>query len=569
MALAATGALALACALAPSTIGADAADTATVHAYLVAEHEYARTLAANADASKGSLERYAEAVATSCPGVLTGAPGGPESFAQRPSSPRGRGRLVRETQELELIESELAVGELDALYGPDAASLETLIASESALRWSDPRLAELAAEHVRHEQEQRAGVPASDVCADMRAWRASGFRTLPAATQQMQEAAAAEQQTLDRAIAPLETPAERALASQTLTSSEQLIEAFVEAFKVESRLYRALGLREPAAEAQESEVTLAKGTTASGDTFEVKTDPHRPRDGGCALEASVELRPPRQPGILRFVATLGEEGNLCLRGRRSHRAARVQCVNGVVEVVAAVTAGTRRVRLRLSNGATILSTPASIPAGAGGPALVYVQAVRGPRPVPVSLAELGANGRALRTVRLAAVVGCRPEPPSKPPTIETLVRGAGPDGRPFAIQGIASSIEHEVSFDLLLQGGPRADRGEDLGLLERPTPPLSLHVAHECAPDSYSLVYGLLARPGRAVLARTASGLTPLRPVRIAARLHAHGTLVYGVFAALPKQLVVEGRRGHVLRSIALAHVAEEQTAFCAGYAEG
>jgi hypothetical protein len=62
-------------------------------------------------------------------------------------------------------------------------------------------------------------------------------------------------------------------------------------------------------------------------------------------------------------------------------------------------------RLRLSDGRQITSSVAIVPAQLGGPTGFYYQVVRGPSPIPVSLAELDVNGRVLRMVKLNRFVG--------------------------------------------------------------------------------------------------------------------------------------------------------------------
>jgi hypothetical protein len=82
-------------------------------------------------------------------------------------------------------------------------------------------------------------------------------------------------------------------------------------------------------------------------------------------------------------------------------------------------------------------------------------------------------------------------------------------------------------------------------------------------------VYGLLAKPGETVLARTASGLTPLQLVAIPARMKAGGELAYGSFAAIPSEVIVQGLDGRTLFSESLEAQAHEHAEYCQGYAAG
>ncbi|HLH14466.1 MAG TPA: hypothetical protein VKV16_06720, partial [Solirubrobacteraceae bacterium] len=93
-------------------------------------------------------------------------------------------------------------------------------------------------------------------------------------------------------------------------------------------------------------------------------------------------------------------------------------------------------------------------------------------------------------------------------------------------------------------------------------------LALECPPHEVAIVYGILAGPGASVLARTPQGLVPLTVVPLAADLHAKGPLVYGMFAALPSELVVRRADGSTLYSENLTARAREEAQFCEGYAE-
>jgi hypothetical protein len=81
-------------------------------------------------------------------------------------------------------------------------------------------------------------------------------------------------------------------------------------------------------------------------------------------------------------------------------------------------------------------------------------------------------------------------------------------------------------------------------------------------------VYGILRAPGDSVLARTPSGLVQLTKVPISAHLQSGGPLAYGVFAALPSELIVRRSDGTVLYAESLAKQGREQTEFCEGYGE-
>jgi hypothetical protein len=548
------------------------ADAANIQAYLLARDAYARALVAAQPASSAALEGFTASVTGACPGALEGVPGGFETLPGLTAAPRVRGRWEHGWQRLQAILQELDKGELEALYRPAAAALETLIATEASLHWSDARLAALAEAELARERERLPQVP-PELCHDLATWRQSNFRTLPAPAQRNFEqeglVRVTDLTTLDTAIAPLESPSERRLATST---QEHLFEVLLPVLQV-NHLEAALGLGE-ALQAErdqqrrrEREPVAATGTTASGRHFEVKTLLHpESRRAGCKLEASVELSPAF--GLGTIVITGGSaETNICLRGPLSRRPPVPVCEEGAIEVGTLVPRATHSVELRLSDGRTIVSQPAAITARLGGPALVYVQAVQGPRPIPVSLTELDARGRALRAIALRHVRGCHREP-TVFPTPVTLAQGTAPDGRPFAIEGTNFGSPAGNGFHPRLLGGPRAGLFA-FSALRGHSGPLQLSVAHECPPTAYSIVYGVLAPRAGSVLASVGGQLVPLTRVAIPAHLHSHGSLVYGVFSSTPSQLLVKGRSGRTLRVISLAHETREEDDYCSGWAEG
>jgi hypothetical protein len=88
------------------------------------------------------------------------------------------------------------------------------------------------------------------------------------------------------------------------------------------------------------------------------------------------------------------------------------------------------------------------------------------------------------------------------------------------------------------------------------------------APHPYAIIYGILAPPGKTVIAQTPQGAIPLNLVPLKPRLHAKGALVYGVFSALPSELTVLGANGTTIHTENLQSKAAEAAQFCEGYAE-
>jgi hypothetical protein len=561
--------------------GVDGGDRATTSAYLTARYQYARAVAANSATSAQVLRRFIGALGGECAGVLDGAPGQLEELfsSTGPEPPRSRGRRAAHQQQLNTVLAEIFTGEFDTVYVSDRGPVKALIAAEERLHWSDGRLAALASEQIAHTRESLTSVePAAAVCADLRTWRASGFRVAPPAARELYERLRSTEtsplalESLDEAVQHLETPRERALARRTDVLLASALEGSdtVEATGV--HLQRTLGLRDrPLEEHEHDDVPAAHGTSAAGYSYTVTTQlDARSHRVGCSLETSVSFAPPRQSGQL-VVLTGGGGRNVCLRGRDARQPPVVECEEGLLRIATTVARSIRAVRLVLSDGRTVTSHTQFVAARAGGPVRIYVQAVRGPSPIPVSLTELNAHGRAIKALALAPVRNCRrPKPPS-PPILVTLARATAANGRAFAIVGSlfdygGDSEGEGAHFSLALRGGPLADT-EEVDI-EPDRGPLSFQVAAECPPNPYVIVYGLAKAPAVSVLAQTPGGSQPLTRVAIPSRLHAHGALVYGVLPTLPTGLLVEGRNGRVLRRIDLSRRGGEAAEFCEGYAE-
>jgi hypothetical protein len=271
---------------------------------------------------------------------------------------------------------------------------------------------------------------------------------------------------------------------------------------------------------------------------------------------------------------LGSSGT-CLSTSHPERP-NVSCEAGLLTIEGQTLARTRRVRLRLSDGRQITSRVALVPASLGGPAGFYYQAVRGPSPIPVSLTELDAHNRALRTVKLNRIRECSKHPITfLPGGVRTLVHGAAPGGPTFAIVGERYRYEGEVHFELKAEIGEQRLLGggslSALGGTERPGQkpgPVLLEIRKGCQPHEYAILYGLLKSPRDIVLARTAGALRPLHHVRMPASLHAHGVLVYIALSQVPSEVLVRTPSGKTVFTEHLARLARETAETCEGEAE-
>jgi len=276
---------------------------------------------------------------------------------------------------------------------------------------------------------------------------------------------------------------------------------------------------------------------------------------------------------------------------RSHlEAPSVRCRSGdgLLTIEAQTLPSARSVRLHLSDGRQITSHVALVPAKLGGPAGFYYQVVRGPSPIPVSLTEVDAHGKALRTVKLPRTAKCAKQSLKRLlGVMRTIANGSLPQGPSFSINGERSSAfsiggegpsaKSRTHFDLSVEvaaegaGGITSGSGSSIAVGERSRPkssPFALQMHTGCQPHEYAILYGLLRAPTDTVLARSPGSLQPLRRVRIPASLHVHGVLVYIALPALPNEVLVRTPTGKTVFTEKLARPAREARETCEGEAE-
>jgi hypothetical protein len=146
--------------LAPVPALAHPNDARATRAYLRARETYVSDEAAGLDASIGAIDADEQELAGACPFALT--------YAPRDAAFEELGDEARTT----LLDAGAAI-----THGARLAFARAL----DRIRWGDPRLTRLARRLAAEELTPATIVP-SDVCADIRAWEASAYTTLPQST---------------------------------------------------------------------------------------------------------------------------------------------------------------------------------------------------------------------------------------------------------------------------------------------------------------------------------------------------------------------------------------------------
>jgi hypothetical protein len=581
------------------------ADRAAVHTYLLDIYDYAQAVAEAAPALVGAYEGAASRIAGECPGVLVGAPQEGNEIEVGPSilqpTARQRGEERRQSTQLSDLEEELATELASAEQEARRPAVTALLANLKALPQGGPALSQVVhAQTSGLEEDQK--VQSTNVCANMEAWAASGYRTLSQASR----ATALKRETelakflrglttrsANDSMSLPETRADRALALRTFQLEVRTAEAIVKPLdSARKRVEAALGLTarardeerlKSASHESKSSTELGAGRTAAGTKYTVWLERTKGGSAGrCKSSVEVRRADGTKPGILQLFAETGSEVCLVPHQKRSEEPS-VNCREGLLAIEAEVPSATRTVDLRMSDGTHVVSRPVFVPRRLGGPDAFYYQAVRGPSPVPASLTERDAQGRTLRVLKLRRIVGCSRHPlkylrGGK----RTLVRGSTPQGPSFSIVGERYRLFGRVHTQLKLTTGEglvSSDEDEEEepsvtdGLIEstpvRRTAPLDSETSAGCHPHEYSIFYGLLKQPRDTVLAKIAGKLVPVLRVRIPSSLHAGGLLVYLASVSRPEELMVRSPSGKIVASEDLSRAASEGRETCEGESEG
>ncbi len=272
-----------------------------------------------------------------------------------------------------------------------------------------------------------------------------------------------------------------------------------------------------------------------------------------------------RPGAPEVLIVGGPNNPICLSPSQ-YRHPAVFCEAGIETIQTAVPASVRSIRLVLADGRTIESRVVRVPRRDGGPAGIYAQEIRGSTSHAVSLAELNAGGGIALTVKLPRYrcVKPRKEPEEFPTGTEARQR-AHPRRGSLHDQRSRRSLNGEPFLSVDAGVDPELNEPA-IGLDASKAFPWSLSIG--CTPHPYAILYGILAPPGKSVVAQTPQGAVALNVVPVEPRLHAKGPLVYGVFSALPSELTVLGANGSTVYTENLQAKATEAAQFCEGYAE-
>lgn len=563
-------ALALACAAlcsSAATVAASSSDAQATHAYLIAQYRLARTLSREVATARSAENTAALQIGRECPEVVSAMPQ-ESSLTPLPTlSPRAKGENDRLTQQKATIQQELdtAVEQPgNSLYRP---AEEAYAAEVRPLSWSNPAVASTlqAATTARLEA---VSAPVPPFCADARAWSQSGYRALSTASREFEASQAAravsnqgQRRSLETLLKPYENASDRALIRKTNAAASKFLVGANALVRTVFSLDRTVGF--PQAETEEpKQVALGHGRTAADTRFEVNSTSGLLGLRSCHRSATVAYS---RPGVPEVLIVGGPNNPICLSPPHYRHPAHF-CEAGIETIQTAVPASVRTVRLLLADGQTIESHVVHVPRRDGGPAGIYAQEIRGSTSHADSLIELDSSGNAILTLALPPYRCVKPrKEPEEFPTPTNLVGGRTPQGEAFTISTFGSVNGEPV---LIVDTGINPELNEKITIAPQTPKAFPWSLSLGCAPHPYAIIYGILAPPGKSVVAQTPQGAVPLHAVPIKPRLHAKGPLAYGVFSALPTALTVLGANGTTIHTEDLQTKATEAAQFCEGYAE-
>jgi hypothetical protein len=181
--------------VAPAAASATPRDIASTHAYIHANFALARASEARIGITQTSIERRTRQFGRECHDVGVGSP------------------QDEEAQQL----SYEAVGAVWSIsYGSNAGPIRAFARAVKPLRWSNAKLTRTAQAYAK-SLRQLAALPMPDLCGDARAWRASGFQTVPATTLRFDaRVESIEGHSIPaRMLAPYEQAADRGILART------------------------------------------------------------------------------------------------------------------------------------------------------------------------------------------------------------------------------------------------------------------------------------------------------------------------------------------------------------------
>jgi hypothetical protein len=177
---------------------ASASDVSSTHAYILANYALAKSGVAHVGVEQAKVHALNASLAQSCPGAGKGAP------------------QLEVTQPLS---AEVVVALWSAAYGAEAGPIHAFVAASHHWHWSSSKITRDATRYAKGLGEM-ASLPTPDLCKDVRAFAASGFKTLPPSVEPL--VTRVEAISLDPVPVHLLAPFERGSDARVLAKTASL-----------------------------------------------------------------------------------------------------------------------------------------------------------------------------------------------------------------------------------------------------------------------------------------------------------------------------------------------------------
>jgi hypothetical protein len=201
------------------------ADIAATRAYIAADYELVHTARVNLKTGEAALESLRATIGGECPKAAAASP---------------------ENEAAEHLSNEVVGAMGVAFVRSDVPAVEAFAAAVTPLHWSEEKLTRKAVVYAG-KLKALAALQEPDVCDDVRAWAASGYKTLQPATTQFDREYSANDVGIGevpaRLLAPYENARERAQLALTKQSENELVEAEARAVEPWSKILDALDLQ--------------------------------------------------------------------------------------------------------------------------------------------------------------------------------------------------------------------------------------------------------------------------------------------------------------------------------------
>jgi hypothetical protein len=211
-------------AAAPTAALARSGDVAATRTYVQADYTLVHTARVNLATSEAALQRLRHQIAADCPGAAAGSPQDTNS---------------------EQLSNELVGAMTVAAIGPDVRAVAAFAGTVAHLHWSNGALTRTVHSYAARLHALSV-LAAPDVCADVQAWVASRYQTLPASTMSFDsryyKVEVAVGEVPARLLAPSEQPVERPVLAHAERIEGQLSEAEANAVYTWGHIMESLAL---------------------------------------------------------------------------------------------------------------------------------------------------------------------------------------------------------------------------------------------------------------------------------------------------------------------------------------